>query len=66
MKTSLILLLALCLFAGGVIVGCGNGDESDTVKTMDEYRQEAADSITEDNAEAELERLEGEIEQDAP
>ncbi len=60
-----ILLIGLMLFA----VGCAEsdnagGDTETTVKTMDEYRAEAAEKITEENAEAELEKLEAEITDD--
>ncbi|MGC9455208.1 MAG: hypothetical protein ACP5HU_10135 [Phycisphaerae bacterium] len=40
------------------------GDQGETVKTMDEYRSQAAEEITEENAEDELRRLEEEIESD--
>ena len=66
MKTSLILLLVCCLLASGAVVRCGNGDDTGAVKTMDEYREEAANDITADNAEAELEKLENELEQETP
>ena len=57
-----ILLIGMLLIA----VGCSEsdsagGDTETTVKTMDEYRAEAAEKITEENAEAELEKLEAEI-----
>ena len=57
-----ILLIGLMLIA----VGCSDSDSTGqdaetTVKTMDEYRAEAAEKITEENAEAELEKLEAEI-----
>jgi hypothetical protein len=66
MKTSLILILICCLFAVGAVVGCGGDDEESLVKTMDEYRQEAAEEITAENAEAVLDEMEAELEEDTP
>jgi uncharacterized protein YcfL len=65
-RMSLLCIVALLTV---VLVGCGsNGDgtptDSTSVKTMDEYRTEAEKDITADNAEAELSRLEKEIEGD--
>lgn len=65
--------LMLCLtfwIAGLVLAGCGDGkevqlaEEETVVKSMEEYRKEAAQEITTENAEAELERLRKEIEAD--
>ncbi len=67
MKRSLILLVVLSLFAAGAVVGCGGDDEDGgIVKTMDEYRQEAAEDISADNAEDTLEEIERELEQELP
>jgi outer membrane lipoprotein SlyB len=53
------MVLALCLS------GCTDGDTSDTsVKTMDEYRSEAAKEVTDANAEDALDALEKEIDAD--
>ena len=61
---------ALCLvfiMTATLFTGCiGGGSEDTTVKSMDEYRQEAASSITEGNAEAELDKLMKEIDADVP
>ena len=59
------LLIGMLLLA----VGCkesdnAGGDTETTVKSMDEYRAEAARMITEENAQAELEKLEAEITDD--
>lgn len=68
---SIALLAVVALLLGG----CGDdatetpetpdtGDQEETVRTMDEYRSEAAEQITEENAEDELRQLEEEIESD--
>ena len=57
------LVLVLC---SGIFAGCLGGGSETSVKSMDEYRQEAASSITQDNAEAELDKLMKEIDSDAP
>ncbi|MHC4984560.1 MAG: hypothetical protein ACYTFO_00230 [Planctomycetota bacterium] len=66
MKRTQILAVALLITTGMLLVGCGGGDEEATqpqgdqadsvVKTMDEYREQAREEITAENAEAELER----------
>ena len=69
------LLLSVALLAAVVLLAAGCGDKSSTtsspsgdsttsVKTMDEYRSEAGKEITKDNAEAELDKLEKEIDAD--
>ena len=47
------------------LTGCGNDEEATTVKTMEEYRTEAAQEINESNADAELEKITKEIEADS-
>ena len=62
-----IVLLTICvvLVAGFLLAGCGGSDEDATaVKTMEEYRDNAAKEIDKDNAEAELEKLTKEIDAD--
>ena len=57
-----ILLIGMLLLAVGCSESDSAGEDAETtVKTMDEYRAEAAEKITEENAEAELEKLEAEI-----
>mgnify|MGYP001554197489 FL=1 len=61
---------ALCLVfitTATLFTGCiGGGSDETAVKSMDEYRQEAASSINAGNAEAELDKLMKEIDADAP
>ena len=65
--------LGIVLVAVVLAAGCGNtaqdtagGSSADdtSVKTSDEYRAEAEREITTENAEAELKKLESEIEAD--
>ena len=58
----LLLIMASTLFTGCL----GGGSEETSVKSMDEYRQEASANITAGNAEAELDKLMKEIDSDAP
>ena len=69
-----MVLVAATLAAAVLAVGCdgkkdsGNGSAASTgtsVGTMEEYRQDAEQQITKDNAEAELKKLESEIGADA-
>lgn len=74
MKTAFGILLALALGIAVLAIGCngkkdsGEGSAASTetsVRTTEEYRQDAERQITKDNAEAELRKLEGEINADA-
>ena len=58
----LVLIMTSTLFTGCI----GGNSEDTTVKSMDEYKQEAASAITAENAEAELDNLMKEIDADAP
>jgi len=65
MKGLVTLILFAVLVSGFSLAGCGGSDEDATsVRTMDEYREEAAEEIDADSAEAELEELTREIEKD--
>ncbi len=63
-----IIVVILLLFVGVTLLGC-NKDESapkttpepETVKTNEEYRQQAEKEITEDNADESLTTIEVEI-----
>ena len=67
---SLVVVVIFCL----AFTLCGCKSKSDTsasqdssegvVKPMDEYREEAAENIDEQNAEAELKKIEEEVESD--
>ncbi len=70
MKHYQILILLAVLTFGLVWVGCDSKSETpaeesqpaaETVRPMEEYRQEAAEEIDEDNAEEQLDKLEKEI-----
>ena len=56
------LLFACCAAAFPLAAGCG-GDET-TVKPMQEYREDARQEVTEQNAEDQLRELTDEIEAD--
>ncbi len=75
MRQWLASAMCLLLLGGFVLSGCGNGGEPSAatpeggetesiVQPMEEYRQKAAEEITEQNAEEELQKLEEKIEQD--
>lgn len=73
MKHGLMLSMVLLCGLAIILAGCSStsnstdnsgGSATSSVKTMDEYRTEAARAITTDNAEAELNRLEQEINAD--
>ncbi len=73
MKNGMLLSIVLLGTLAIMFSGCSNssnstdgtGDSTATsVKTMDEYREEAAQTITSENAEDELEKLEQEINAD--
>ena len=74
MKSTLAMLLILTLAAAILTAGCNGRKESGSssgasagtsVKTTEEYRQDAERQITKDNAEGELKKLEAEINSDA-
>ena len=65
MKRTLILAVAVCLATGLLLAGCGKKEEApapvadsqeSVVKTMDEYRDQAAADINAENVEDELAR----------
>jgi len=60
--TAIMLVLALVGIFGLSVGGCK--DKSEEPATMQEYRQQAADTINESNAEAELAKIQKEIEAD--
>ena len=55
-------ILLVVVVAGWGFVGCK--DKEDKVCTMDQYRKEAEKTVTPDNAEAELDNIQKEIEAD--
>ena len=61
LKRLLAILLVFALV--GMFVG-GCKDKGDEPATMDEYRQQAEDTINEQNAESELDKLQKEIDAD--
>ena len=71
MNVRSVIAVVLCIaivapFTTGCLGDSSSGDDTTTVKTMDEYRQEATQSISESNADAELNKLLSEIDGDAP
>ena len=74
----LAILMCVFLLAGGFLCSCDNeespieteairqtdSDVAKTVSSLDECRQEAAEDITEENAEKELQKLQKEIDSD--
>jgi hypothetical protein len=64
MKRTLILTVTICLATGLLLAGCDKKEPSEptadsqdsVVKTMDEYREEAAADINAENVEDELAR----------
>ena len=69
MRTFGLSLIVAAIIAGAFLAGCQKSDETakaeeTIVKTMDEYREEAAKDITKENAEQELENLKKEVESD--
>ena len=63
MRHAVLWMICAAVIAGFLLAGCG-GKESTDVKTMDEYRDEAAEKISAENAEAELDKITKEIEAD--
>jgi hypothetical protein len=65
---SLTLLVTSLMLVAIILAGCGEEPERDQpeapAKTMEEYRQEAAEEITAENVEQELDKLEKEIDAD--
>lgn len=70
MSKGLTVLIIAAFLAGMFAGGCssqgpsGGGSSEASVKPMDEYRQQAEKQISKDNAEAELKKIEAEIESD--
>ena len=72
MQDKLLCSVALLAVVALLMAGCSgepadapdSGDDEPSVKTMDEYRSEAAEEINAENAESELNKLEEEIEAD--
>jgi len=65
MRRVMLMLICCAVVVGTMsLTGCGNEKDTTTVKTMDEYREEAARQINEKNVDAELEKLTEEIESD--
>ena len=71
MRSRQITLIAGVLLTASICCGCGMnldsilGASASEIQPMEQYREEAAKEITSDNAEAELARLEQEVEADA-
>ena len=63
MLRKILAILLVFVVAGWAFTGCKDKDEEP--KTMKEYRQEAAKTITKENAEKELEKIQQEIEAEA-
>ena len=63
MLRKILAILLVCVLAGWAFTGCKDKDEEP--KTMEAYRQEAEKTITKENAEKELEKLQQEIEAEA-
>ena len=64
MKRSMVCALCLVLMLGFLTAGCEDEGTEGAVKAMDEYRETATQEIDETNADAELDKLEKEIEAD--
>ena len=64
MLRKLLAILLVFAMVGLLVGGCKDKDEEEKVGTMEEYRQQAEKTITEENAEKELERLQKEIDAD--
>ena len=68
LKTTIALV---CVASMGLLVACGGGGESGKAgapagKTIEDHRTEAKKEITEANAEAELKKLEAELDSPDP
>ncbi|HEV56019.1 MAG TPA: hypothetical protein ENN87_00790 [Phycisphaerales bacterium] len=72
MNHTLIRWIAVLAVAVILVAGCSDktsdapeaGNDTTSVKTMDEYRAEAEEEIAEEDAEAQLDELEKEIDAD--
>ena len=59
MLRKILAIVLVCVVAGWGFTGCADKEEvpaTEEPKTQEEYREEAAKSINEENAEAELEK----------
>ena len=63
MLRKILAILLVFIVAGWAFSGCK--DKEEEPKTMEQYRKEAQDSISKENAEKELERIQQEIEAEA-
>ena len=67
MLRKILAILLVFVVAGWALTGCNGKEEvpeSEVPKTVEEYGQEVAESITTENVEDELDKLEAEIEAD--
>ena len=64
MLRRLMAILLVFALVGLFVGGCKDKSAKDEVGTTDQYREQAKDTITEKNAEAELDKLEEEIDAD--